>query len=166
MAIAERIRFIRNLRGITQKYLGMMIGFSERTADIRIAQYEAGTRVPKDELINQLSMALEVCPEALKVPDIDTQVGLMHTFFALEDIYGLKIDQLDGEYCLHFDRKRKDFSFGLWDEWIHWYEQAEKYRNGEITKDEYDEWRYTYPKSEYLQHRANMDALREKNRAN
>lgn len=27
-----------------------------------------------------------------------------------------------------------------------WYEQEEKYRNGEITKEEYDQWKYNYPK--------------------
>ena len=27
-----------------------------------------------------------------------------------------------------------------------WKEQAEKYKNGEITKEEYDRWRYNYPK--------------------
>ena len=42
MAIGERIRFIRNLRGMTQKYLGTLVGFPEKTADIRMAQYEAG----------------------------------------------------------------------------------------------------------------------------
>ena len=42
MAIGERIRFFRNLKGYTQKGLGQLVGFSEKTADIRIAQYEAG----------------------------------------------------------------------------------------------------------------------------
>ena len=32
MAIGERIRYIRNLRGMTQKHLGMVIGFDEKTA--------------------------------------------------------------------------------------------------------------------------------------
>lgn len=32
MAIGERIRFLRNLRGMTQKYLGTAIGFPEKTA--------------------------------------------------------------------------------------------------------------------------------------
>ena len=50
MAIGERIRFIRNLRGMTQKYLGTLVGFPEKTADIRMAQYESGTRTPKAEL--------------------------------------------------------------------------------------------------------------------
>lgn len=35
MAIGERIRFIRNLRGITQKALGISAGLPEKTADIR-----------------------------------------------------------------------------------------------------------------------------------
>ena len=48
MAIGERIRFLRNLRGMTQKYLGFAIGFPEKTADIRMAQYESGTRTPKN----------------------------------------------------------------------------------------------------------------------
>ena len=39
MAIGERIRFFRNLRGMTQKYLGQVVGFPEKTADIRMAQY-------------------------------------------------------------------------------------------------------------------------------
>ena len=39
MAIGERIRFIRNLRGMTQKWLGQAVGFPQKTADIRMAQY-------------------------------------------------------------------------------------------------------------------------------
>ena len=49
MAIGERIRFFRNLRGMTQKYLGQVVGFPEKTADIRMAQYESGSRTPKAE---------------------------------------------------------------------------------------------------------------------
>ena len=40
MAINDRIKFIRNLRGMTQKYLGLAIGFPEKSADVRMAQYE------------------------------------------------------------------------------------------------------------------------------
>ena len=35
MAIGERIRFIRNLRGMTQKWLGQAVGFPPKTADVR-----------------------------------------------------------------------------------------------------------------------------------
>jgi len=47
MAVGERIRYIRNLRGMTQKQLGVAVGFGEKTADVPIAQYESGTRTPR-----------------------------------------------------------------------------------------------------------------------
>ena len=46
MAISERIHFFRLMRGMTQKYLGTAIGFPEKSADVRLAQYETGTRKP------------------------------------------------------------------------------------------------------------------------
>ena len=49
MAIGERIRFIRNLRGMTQKWLGQAVGFPPKTADVRMAQYESGSRTPKED---------------------------------------------------------------------------------------------------------------------
>ena len=51
MAIGERIRFIRNLRGMTQKWLGQAVGFPPKTADVRMAQYESGSRTPKEDLV-------------------------------------------------------------------------------------------------------------------
>ena len=92
MAIGERIRFFRNLRGMTQKYLGQVVGFPEKTADIRMAQYESGSRTPKAELTENLASALGVSPLALSVPDIDSYLGLMHTLFTLEDRYGLTVE--------------------------------------------------------------------------
>ena len=38
MAIGERIHFFRLLRGMTQKYLGMTLGFPEKSADVRLAR--------------------------------------------------------------------------------------------------------------------------------
>lgn len=86
---------------MTQKYLGIQVGFPEKTADIRMAQYESGSRTPKVDLTNTLAQVFEVSPQALTVPDIDSYNGLMHTLFTLEDLYGLKITELDGEVCLH-----------------------------------------------------------------
>ena len=71
MATGERIKHFRNLRGMTMKYLGQEVGFSESTADVRLAQYESGSRTPKADLIEKLAEALEVSPRALAVPDID-----------------------------------------------------------------------------------------------
>lgn len=85
MAIGERIRFFRNLCGMTQKYLGHVVGFPEKTADIRMAQYESGSRTPKADLTNTLAQVFEVSPQALTVPNIYSYIGLMHTLFTLEE---------------------------------------------------------------------------------
>ncbi|MDE7138676.1 MAG: helix-turn-helix domain-containing protein [Ruminococcus sp.] len=148
MATGERIRFIRNLRGITQKFLGLKVGFSDRTADIRIAQYESGSRTPKADLIEKIADTLDVSTEALNVPDIDSYTGLMHTLFAIEDLYGLKIDTLDDEICIRVNRQNVSMYTKMTSLLTPWEEMAQKYRNGEITREEYDDWRYRYPKSE------------------
>ena len=96
MAIGERIHHFRLLRGFTQKYLGQQLGFSESQADVRIAQYEKGARSPKENYLNALADIFDVSPHALAVPDIDSYVGLMHTLFTLEDLYGLHIGEIDG----------------------------------------------------------------------
>ena len=162
MAIGERIRFFRNLRGMTQKYLGQVVGFPEKTADIRMAQYESGSRTPKAELTESLAGALGVSPLALSVPDIDSYLGLMHTLFALEDIYGMKIDKLDDEVCIRLDKNRGTSYISLLERFTAWQKEAEKYRNGEISKEEYDHWRYTYPEIEVQRTREALDSLRNK----
>ena len=145
MAIGERIRFIRNLRGMTQKMLGIKVGFDKRNADVRMAQYESGTRTPKENLVNALAEALEVSPKALTVPEIDSYIGLMHTFFALEDLYGIKVGEIDGELCLRLDKSKDTTYLSMLDMFSAWQHEAEKLRNGEITKEEYNTWRYNYP---------------------
>lgn len=145
MAIGERIRFLRNLRGMTQKWLGMAVGFPEKAADVRMAQYESGTRKPKENLVNDLARVLEVSPKALDVPDIDSYTGLMHTLFTLEDIYGLTIGSIDGEVCLRLDKTRGTNYLSMFDMFTAWESEAAKFRSGEISKEDYDKWRYNYP---------------------
>ncbi len=145
MAIGERIHFFRLLRGMTQKYLGMTLGFPEKSADVRLAQYETGSRTPKADLTAALAEVLDVSPHALSVPDIDSYIGLMHTLFTLEDNYGLKVTEQDGELALQVDfRKNKDATRlheMLWT----WREQAAKLEAGDISQEDYDRWRYHYP---------------------
>ena len=163
MAIGERIRFFRNLKGMTQKLLGVKVGFPEKTADIRLTQYESGTRTPKAELTQALADALGVSTMALNVPDIDTDIGFMHTLFALEDIYGLKIDKLNDEICIRLDKNRGTSYISLLQQFSAWQKEAEKYRNGEISKEEYDHWRYTYPELEAQRTRDALNELRKNN---
>mgnify|MGYP004460468085 CR=1 FL=1 len=151
MAIGERIRFFRNLCGMTQKYLGQVVGFPEKTADIRIAQYESGSRTPKADLTNKLAEVFDISPQALSVPDIDSYIGLMHTLFTLEDLYGFRIDKINGELCIRLNKGMGTNYLKMFDMFSAWQEQSEKLKNGEITKEEYDQWRYNYPQYDTTQ---------------
>ena len=145
MAIGERIHFFRIMRGMTQKYLGMALGFPEKSADVRLAQYETGTRTPKVDVTDALAQVLDVSPKALDVPDIDSYVGLMHTLFTLEDRYGLEVCESDGEAHLRVNFRQGRDAEQLSQMLEAWQEQAAKLAAGEISREEYDRWRYHYP---------------------
>lgn len=151
MAIGERIHFFRTLRGMTQKFLGMKLGFPERSADVRLAQYETGTRTPKADLTAALANTLGVSPHALSVPDIDSYVGLMHTLFTLEDRYGLQVCECDGEVNLRVNVRHGKDAAELHEMLCTWREQAAKLEAGESTKEDYDRWRYRYPEFDTTQ---------------
>ena len=51
----------------------------EKSADVRLAQYETGSRTPKADLTAALAQVLDVSPTALSVPDIDSYVCLLYT---------------------------------------------------------------------------------------
>ena len=151
MAIGERIHFFRLMRGMTQKYLGTAVGFPEKSADVRLAQYETGTRKPKADLTNALAQVLDVSPQALDVPDIDSYIGLMHTLFTLEDIYGLTVSEADGEVCLKVNKDKGKEAYELLKMLHAWKEQVDKLSAEEISRDEYDKWRYHYPEFDTTQ---------------
>ena len=145
MAVGERIQFFRKLRGMTQKSLGTRVGFPEKSADVRLAQYEAGTRTPKADMTAALANILDVSPLALSVPDIDSYLGLMHTLFTLEDRYGLTVKEVDGAPCVCVDPSKGRDAEELYRSLCAWREQAAKLEAGEISREEYDRWRYRYP---------------------
>lgn len=91
MSPGQRIRHYRMLRGMTQKALGIAVGFPPEIADIRIAQYESGARTAKHALLCTLAEALGVSPSALDIPRIKSHEVLKQLLLALEDEYGLTV---------------------------------------------------------------------------
>ena len=155
MAIGQRIKYFRNRIGMTQKQLGEQLGFMGKTSDVRMAQYESEARVPKIDLVKQMSQIFDINTHALTVPDIDTHIGLMHTLFALEDMYGIKIGEIDGELCLRLDREHKEYQH-LFEPFHAWQQMAAKLEAGEISQEEYDNWRYNYPELDTSEIRAKV----------
>ena len=158
MAFGKRIKFFRNRKGMKQKELGELLGFLGETSDVRVAQYETEARTPKADLVKEMAQIFGVSPRAINVPNIDSYLGLMHTLFALEDMYGIKIGEIDGELCLRLDREHREYQH-LFEPFHTWQQMAAKLESGEISQEEYDNWRYNYPELDTSEIRAKVPSL-------
>ena len=130
--LGERLKRIRKKRNMTMKHLGIAVGLPEGSAEVRIAQYENGTRTPKADLMKRIANELDVSPNALAVSDLDSVSGVMHTLFVLEDLYRLRFSQADSD------------SEELKQAIKEWHRMYESYIKGELTQEQYDDWRYGY----------------------
>ena len=64
MTYGERLKYVRNFRHMTQAELGLACGYINR-GDVRIAQYETGSRHPKESVNNKIANVLGVNPRIL-----------------------------------------------------------------------------------------------------
>ena len=72
--------FIEILRHV----VGELVGFTDGAAN-RIAQYESGFRVPKEDMEKKIAAALNVAECALLEPDTGNLEGIMETLFWLDE---------------------------------------------------------------------------------
>ncbi len=147
MSLGSRIKYFRNLRGMTQNGLGLKMGFSKNTASVRIAQYESDSKEPRENVITQLAEILDVSPKALTAPDTDSIDSICHTLFLLEDLAGFRINKNDKDFYITLSDGSKAYS-DLLSFFSAWYDMAARYHSGEITLEEYDQWRYMYPETQ------------------
>ena len=116
-----------------------MSGLSEPA----IRNYELGNRYPNGKQLDKIAGALGISPFAIADPNFDSYQELMHSLFQLEDLYGLKPQNIDEKIMLSFDvtpvdRIASDLQL--------WSRELEKLKNGKITQEEYDLWRYSFPR--------------------
>ncbi|MCC8101203.1 MAG: helix-turn-helix domain-containing protein [Clostridiales bacterium] len=119
MSVGSKIRYVRNLRNLTQKELGMKVGFSPATADVRIRQYEYEKMVPKADILKRIADALDVDITALNGVDFQSEKELMHTLFDLERNFGLRLEKRGSKYMLCFDQNSEiepymDYALSSW----------------------------------------------------
>ena len=128
------IRLIRCRRGLTQKQLADASGAGESA----LRSYELGARYPKQEQINAIARALKVRPEAIQSQAVFEPMELLHLLFRYEDVFKL-VPSEDGAATV----ESRDFGVlqkGLSD----WGKKRRQLDSGEITPDEYREWKDTY----------------------
>lgn len=66
--------------------------------------------------------------------------------FTLEDRYGLTIEKGENSVSMRVDPLKAKDAVEFSEMLNAWAEQAEKYHNGDISREDYDKWRYNYPK--------------------
>ncbi|MDY4414685.1 MAG: helix-turn-helix transcriptional regulator [Ruminococcus sp.] len=142
MAIGNKIKHIRNLRGLTQKEFGRLIGFDENTADVRVAQYESGTRTPKADLLRKMAEVLDVNICYLSEPSLYSAEEIMFSLFELDDNYPVKIlDTPNEKHSVCFDSVLMDGFLAEWQT------RKQELADGTITPEEYLEWKINFPKT-------------------
>ena len=150
MAIGERIKRIRNLRKLTQKELGLAIGFDENTADVRVAQYESNTRTPKEEMLKKIAEILDVNYRSIYEPTLYAAEDVMYTLFELDEHYAVHLHEIDDDTDPAYTSKHMAVNFTslLLDNFLaEWQERKKDLADGIISKAEYMEWKLNWPQS-------------------
>lgn len=131
LAMGRSIRTLRSKRDLTQKELAELSGVSESS----LRSYELGARYPKAECIVAIAEALDVPPETLDTCNITTELELLHALFRAEDQFGIVTD------CYGFVGGGSEKMQEAMSEWF-W--MSFKLQDGEITEEQYQDWKDTY----------------------
>jgi len=145
MAVGDRIKRIRNIRGLTQKDLGLAIGFDENT------QYESGTRTPKEDMLKKIAEVLDVNYRSIYEPSLYAAEDVMYTLFELDEHYdSMQIHEVKDNVDPINPTPHLAVSFGtkVLDDFLkEWKQRKKDLTNGVISKAEYTEWKLNWPQT-------------------
>lgn len=165
MTQGERIKYIRTSRKMTQKQLGLLCGFSETTADVRIRQYESNAKAPKQNTLILIAEALKVSYISIKNYDLGAAEDILETLFWLDtqngiDIFPLHPEQpTDNSWDYKGSYNEPEYTqihppFGIVIQYsavndflAEWSLRKAELREGVITSDQYNNWKWNWPDS-------------------
>lgn len=110
---------------MTQRELGIRLGYKENGADVRIAQYEADHRRPKEETLYQIAEILEVSPFHFIRLEEGSPEEVIRSLLWLEEEKPDLIQHLK-------------IGIAVWE----WLSKKEAVRMGIMTEEEYQEWKW------------------------
>lgn len=139
MNTGRNIKKIREFRGMTQKEMGMALGFDEASASPRMAQYEGEYRVPRENMLNKMAEVLQVDPRSIATPTGYTEKDMVYRVLMLEEFFPemeLKRSPQTGELMINLHNKTLNNFLMQWD----WFRENKK--KGYIAEEEYKRWKY------------------------
>ena len=179
MKIGEKIKRVRPHRHMKQRELGELVGFTDGAAN-RIAQYESGFRVPKEDMVKKIAAALNVAECALLEPDTGNLEGIMETLFWLDEdmpdvlrcSLTMPFDKIQAEAdsnivpIIHTNARTSPFNAQptmLWSEndllncLFNTYAVMQyRYHTGKITHEKYFEWKLQWSFGSTITHSSPM----------
>ena len=111
------------------KAVGTAIGLDETSSTVRMSQYENGARTPRPELLRALAQTLNVRPERI-APSPEDPIDAVIEFF-------LWMDKESTETIYEGNARLSAFLSQYW-------RQKAKLARGEISRDEFIEWKLKY----------------------
>ena len=88
MTTGEKIKYFRNMRGISQETLGQLSGINSAT----IKKYEYGIRNPKPDQLLKIANALGISINIFMDFDIETVSDVLSLLFKLDDQIDMKFE--------------------------------------------------------------------------
>ena len=169
--LGKKIALIRKFRGKTQAELGIDVGFNPTNAAVRISQYESGQKAPRKDMMEKLAQVLDVSIFHMQHSDVefidlildlfwyeetDTHKPEVFPYYSLTPDYEDEIGQAATYYGPDFKKGRRAFvmTFPIEDhkEFIEeWMLKKKQLIDGEITHDDYFEWKLHWPDSAYVE---------------
>lgn len=92
MTTGEKIKYFRNMRGISQETLGQLSGINSAT----IKKYEYGIRNPKPDQLLKIANALGISINIFMDFDIETVSDVLSLLFKLDDQIDMKFEADEG----------------------------------------------------------------------
>lgn len=129
------------------KGLGEEMGFPGKQADSRIAQYESGNKMPRKDVILELTKILDINPTYLVEPDPEYIMGVLQFLFEMDSIYDIDLDVDDENIVIKIPKnKEKNYDLALF--FLEWIIVLKQKQAGDISQEVYDEWKMQYPYNE------------------
>ena len=116
-----------------------------------LSLYESNTRTPKEELLRKIAEVLDVNYRSLYEPTLYAAEDVMYTLFELDEHYpGTRLYEVTDTTDPDLPEKHMavSFRYRLLDDFLkEWQLRKKQLREGEITKEEYLEWKLNWPQT-------------------
>ena len=171
----SKLKIIRSFRGLTQKQLGVMVGFDEKNADVRVRHYELGIITPKKDGMLKIAQILKVNYINFCVEEIGSDEHIMQFFFWIDELSKgtfkpIQLEKIPQKKYVKLNPNHSEndmtVSYHENDNWPaftpmamllnrrnlsgyvqEWANRKYELSSGEITKEEYLEWKLNWPQT-------------------